>query len=325
MLLSDFDGRFFDVIRDGEFTTLGNVTSSPDAPCLTFVTNEHFLTIACKKQIFSCFICPRDLVPKLPPDANKRGIAAADDPKSAFQLFHNWLVKQDAGYAVPMAKTVIGSGCIIDKSAHISPVGVTIGNYVTIESNVIIEPGVCIEDGVYISGGAVVGASCLLVGTMPDGSCFRLTQAGRTLIRENASLAHYAYIGRGMFPYECTIIGKNTHVGYVVEVSHNCSVGNNCVILDHALICGNAVVEDGVRVAPHAVISNRLHIGTGVVVDIGSVVVNNVRSGLRVAGNFAIEHSKFLLWHKNKLKVKSKTLPNKDKPQASLPEKSDPV
>ena len=64
------------------------------------------------------------------------------------------------------------------------------------------------------------------------------------------------------------------------------------------------VKYDDVHIAPHAIVSNRLKIEKFADVSIGSVVVSNIKKGIRVAGNYAIESSKFLLWHRNKMRTK---------------------
>lgn len=93
-------------------------------------------------------------------------------------------------------------------------------------------------------------------------------------------------------------------IGYSVELSHNVQIGDNAIILDQVQVCGNSTVEDGAHIAPYAIVANRLHVGAGADVAIGSVAVNNVKRGIRVAGNYAIENSKFLLWHREKMKIK---------------------
>lgn len=55
---------------------------------------------------------------------------------------------------------------------------------------------------------------------------------------------------------------------------------------------------------PKSVVSNQVKIGDDVMIGIGSVVVNNLKNGSNVSGNYAIDHRKFLLWHRKKLAEK---------------------
>lgn len=304
MKLSDFDKVFFDVLVDGSFEMLDNVTGKCVLPHVTFAENTTLLHRACRKEGVTCIICSRELRDEAISKAGNKGIAISEKPRTAFHKLHNWLCEQEAeGYVNKWDKSKKGKDCHIDETAYICPVGVVLGNRVTVERNAIIGSGVTIGDDVVVRAGAIIGADSLLAGTDGEGNLLRLRSAGKVYIGNKTEIGLRSFVGRGMFPYESTAIGDHTLIGHAVEVEHNVQVGKNCLITGQVQICGNTVIEDNVHIAPQAVIKNRLIIGKGATIEIGAVVVNNVRSGLMVAGNFAIEHKKFLLWHKNKLRV----------------------
>lgn len=304
MKLSDFDGQFFRVQRGGSFDSLCNLTSNTEVKCLSFANNAQYIRKAVQLSHITCLIVPEGL--ELPEEllSSEKGIAVASSPKYAFHFLHNLLSDtRDFRYVKPYAPTVIGKDCSIHPSAHIAETGVVIGDRVNIQELAIIREGTVIDHDAVIKAGAIIGDSTCLSGMSPDGVRLSLRSVGGTHIREYAQIWPHAYIGRGMFPFENTTIGAHAMIGYSVELSHNVQIGDNAIILDQAQVCGNSTVEAGAHIAPHAIVANRLHVGAGADVAIGSVVVSNVKKGIRVAGNYAIENSKFLLWHLKKLKI----------------------
>lgn len=305
MRLSEFDGAYFRVVRDGSFDSLCNITTVTDIGCLSFATDERFIKRACAMPHISCLAVPEELADHPVLLASGKGIAAAKDPKYAFQRLHNELIKnRDARYVPADFDTVVGAGSIVDSRAVIADKNVRIGRNVTIEPYAIIKEGVTIEDDCIIMAGAILGQGACLAGRDPEGNLYPLLSAGSVRVGRSVHVGSYSGINKGMFPYEETRIGARSLIGFAADISHNNSVGENVLVLDQCQLCGNVVTGNGAKVAPHSVVSNRLTLGAGAVASIGAVVVNNVGDGVKVAGNFAIEDSKFLLWHRNKLRTK---------------------
>jgi serine acetyltransferase len=51
-----------------------------------------------------------------------------------------------------------------------------------------------------------------------------------------------------------------------------------------ALICGSAVIEDGVELSPGSIVRDKCRVGAGARVGLGAVVVSDVREGDTVVG-----------------------------------------
>ncbi|MFW5677805.1 MAG: hypothetical protein ACOCNL_16335 [Acetivibrio ethanolgignens] len=155
-----------------------------------------------------------------------------------------------------------------------------------------------------IKTGAIIGYSACIAGKDLKGNLYPLISAGTVKLEKNVQIGSYSCVTKGLFPYEEARVGEYSLIGYAVDLSHNDVIGKNVIILDQSQVCGNVVVEDNVHISPQAIVSNRLKLEERSDIAIGSVVVNNVKKGVKVAGNFAIEHSKFLLWHRNKMRIK---------------------
>lgn len=305
MRLSDFDGQYYHVVRDGSFQSLCNLTTITDIHCLSFAVTLQYIEKACKLPHITCLIVPENLKDQENLVASGKGIAVAASPKYAFHALHNMLVENsDPQYIEEFKRTVIGEGCLIHPSAKIAEKNVLIGDHVIIQENAIIREGTTIGDNVVVMPGAILGYSACLVGRDLEGNLMPLRSGGRVHIAANVQIGAYTAIAKGLFPYEITTVGEHSMVGFAADLGHNNQIGKNVIVLDKSQICGNTVLEDNVHIAPQVIVSNRLKVGEGADVAIGSVVVNHIKKGMRVAGNYAIDSVKFLLWHRKKMKMK---------------------
>lgn len=294
-----------ELLRNGCFESLSNVTTETEIECLSFANSEDFIKKACRKSNITCLIVPYEYKDNAEILDSGKGILLSQNPKRTFHLIHNHLsATKDASYIREEFDTVIGENCFIHDSAAIAKKNVIIGNHVIIEENVIIREDVEIGDDVVVMAGAVIGSSACLAGRDGEGNLMPLISAGKVRIGNKVQIGGYSTVSKGLFPYETTEIGEYSLIGFAVDLSHNAHIGKNVMILDQSQVCGNTVIKDNVHIAPQAIVSNRLSIEEEADVAIGAVVVNNVKRGLRVAGNYAVENSKFLLWHRKKLQVK---------------------
>lgn len=305
MKLSEFDHEFFDVLVDGIFDTLGILESEPNNKYLCFAESEKFLKRAYEKEDISCIICTPELADMEYLKASGKGIAVCKSPRTAFYSMHNWLCNHSKEYLPVYNKSSIGKNCVIHPTAVIEE-GVIIGDNTVVEEYAIIRKGSIIGDNVIIHSGAVIGGTNYIVSHYEDGTLFMVKQSGNVKIENNIEIGYYSLIACGMFPYETTIVHSNTCIDMGAMVSHNCEIGNNSMVLSYAQVCGCTKIGNNVRINPHGIVSNGLHIEDDVTISLGSVVVNNIKKGLKVSGNFAVEHNKFLLWHLKKLKAKNK-------------------
>ena len=304
MRLSDFAPEYYEVVKNGTFETIGNVTSRPDMPFLSFAENENYIYKICKTEDISCVICTPSIACNKELLQSEKGIAVCNQPRLAMYKLHNWLIDQNLGYIKKPQPTVIGKNCKISATAIIEGEGVIIGNNVMVEDNVIIKSGTTIEDNVIIYAGAIVGGENQIITKDQNGNLFLVRQVGKCHIANDVAIGYHCMISRGTFPYDITGIGAYTKIENSVEISHNSIIGENCIITGQCQVCGNSIVGANSRINPQSVISNQTKIGDNVTVEIGSVVVNDIKNGAKVAGNFAIDHMKFLLWHRKKLSCK---------------------
>lgn len=304
MDLTEYSPLFFEVKKEGSFQTLGNFSSAPAEPSLCFVESKAYLSGICKDEMISCVICPPELAEDEELLSAGKGVAVSRYPRYSFFSLHNWLADHSQEYTGGRSDTVIGSGCTIHKTAVIAEHDVWIGSNVTIEEYAVIKPGAVIGDNVVIGAGTVIAGDNHIATNDPEGNLLLLRQLGKTRICKNVSIGYHSVIAKGTFPYDETVIGEYSKVDSGVVIAHNSKIGKNVLVTGQAQVCGNTVIGDGSRLNPKCIISNRKTIGKNVTVAIGSVVVNDLKDNMKAAGNFAVDHMKFLLWHKKKLSGK---------------------
>ena len=88
-------------------------------------------------------------------------------------------------------------------------------------------------------------------------------------------------------PYDesCTKIGDNNIIMVHSHLGHDVKIGNNCEICSGVILGGYAVVLDGAKIKLGATVRNRIIVGAGALIGLGSSVVKNVPHGEIWAGN----------------------------------------
>jgi UDP-3-O-[3-hydroxymyristoyl] glucosamine N-acyltransferase len=228
-------------------------------------------------------------------DVNK-GLVIHNQPEKLYFELHNFMVENhkmvlvNESFISPNA--IIASTAIIGKRVIIHD-GVEIEDYVQIKDDTIIGANTYIAQNVVIGA---IGMQNLKV----DNTFFKISYAGGVKIGENCQILVNAIIQK---PYHSfyTEIGNNTKISVKTSVGHGSFIGDNCLIAGNGTIAGNVTIGNDLWMGPSSTIADGLKIGNGVKIMIGSVVVNNLRDGAAVSGNFATDHMKQL---KNHAKIK---------------------
>lgn len=291
MLLSQAAaGLSGECLSDGTFSCIAFATEREQRGFLTFLEKEKFLD-SLENPNISCVLTKRELADKIPPHI--QGVFLCDSPKAALFEIHNRLAAQEqyTGAAFP---TRIGSGCNISPLSFIPAENVVIGNDVTIEPFVVLKGRVIIGDHVTIRAGAVIGCKGFSFSKDAEGNNVSVTDTAEIIIEDGVEIFEHVAISTGIFPWEQTIIGRNTKIDAQCHIGHGAHVGQNCMIAEGGRCCGNSRIGNGVWVGVGAIVSNRVSVGDGARVSIGAVATKAVPAGVTVSGNFAIEHKRFL-------------------------------
>lgn len=154
---------------------------------------------------------------------------------------------------------------VIDSQAELAS-DVQVGAYTVIEGPVQIGPGCAIESHACLSGpmslgrdnfvghGAVLGKSPQHRGYRGEPTSLRIGDAN--VIREHVTIHRGTVQGSGV-----TWIGNNNMFMIGSHVGHDCRVGNNCTLVNGALVAGHVTLFDGSILSGHAAVQQRVRIG----------------------------------------------------------------
>ena len=200
--------------------------------------------------------------------SSKRTYFVSKNPYVTFARMAQFFAKESSPiYAPGIHPSVsIDSTAIVPASCHIGPfvqigAGVKLGERVsilgntsiardsTIASDTLIYPSVSIYCGTQIGercmihSGAVIGAD--VFGFAPDfsvtgGEWVKIPQTGKVVIGNDVEIGASTTIDRGAM--SDTIIGAGTKIDNQVQIAHNVTVGDCCVIAGCAAISGSTKI-----------------------------------------------------------------------------------
>lgn len=208
----------------------------------------------------------------------------------------------------------------ISKSANIG-LHVSIGNGSVIEDNVTLMSGVCVGENVTIKEGSTIhpnvviydnctiGKECILLANSVIGSDgfgyahtkeglhVKIIHSGKVILEDRVDIGAGTTIDRGVF--EPTIIKEGTKIDNLVQIGHNCHLGENCIIVSQVGLSGSTKLGRGVIMGGQSATAGHLEIGDYATIAARGGVSKSVEGGKTYSG-FP------LLLHKDWLKLQVK-------------------
>lgn len=254
----------------------------------------------------SAFIVPERAV--APADVN---LLVSSRPKLVFARAIALLIEPAAVEPGIDASALVGRGSVIHPQACIRP-GVVAGDRCAVGPRTVLHSGVVLMDDVEIGqdcvlypnvavyarcrlgdrvivhAGSVIGADGF--GFVPDeeGHQTKIPQTGNVVIESDVEIGANCCIDRATFG--STIIRSGVKLDNLIQVAHNCEIGEDTVIAAQVGFSGSTTVGRRVIVAGQAATNDHVTIGDGVVVGGQSGVTKDVASGMFVAGTPAVHH-----------------------------------
>jgi UDP-3-O-[3-hydroxymyristoyl] glucosamine N-acyltransferase len=191
---------------------------------------------------------------------------------------------------------VIGRGCSIGDRVSIYP-GTVIGDNSRIGSDTTLYANVTVYDDceigrrVIIHGGTVIGADGF--GFVPDeqGRQFKILQTGNVVIEDDVEIGANCCIDRATFG--STILRRGVKLDNLIQVAHNCALGEDTVVASQVGLSGSTTVGNHVVIAGQAATNQHVTINDNVVVGGQAGVTKSVAAGKFVAGTPAQDHNQW--------------------------------
>lgn len=212
--------------------------------------------------------------------------------------------------AVVESGAVIGSGSTLHPLCYVGP-GVSLGEDCLLYPGAVIREYCELGSRVILHSGAVIGADGFGYHVDKQGVRIKIPQVGIVVLEDDVEVGANACIDRARFGK--TIIGKGTKIDNLVQIAHNCTIGEHSVMCAQVGMAGTTTVGKHVICAGQVGLSGHIRIGDGAVVGAQAGVPKDLPGGQMYLGTPAVPRMEFArsLGHVSsipKLKEQIKTL-----------------
>ena len=170
---------------------------------------------------------------------------------------------QIAPRAVLQGHNFIGANCHIGEETNLFP-------------NVTLYANTEVGKRVRIHAGTVVGSDGFGY-VLDNGTHRKVPQIGNVIICDDVELGANVAIDRGALGP--TIIGKGTKIDNLVQVAHNVTIGEHCILVSQSGIAGSTKLGSYVILGGQVGLAGHLKIGNGASVGAQSGVMTNIPDG----------------------------------------------
>jgi len=178
-------------------------------------------------------------------------------------------------YCVLSDAVRIGARCVLQGGNFLGP-NCILGEQVHLFPNVTLYPSSELGNRVRIHSGTVVGSDGF--GYVQDAGIHRkVPQIGSVIIRDDVEIGANVTIDRGALGP--TVIGRGTKIDNLVQIAHNVTIGEHCLVVSQAGIAGSSKLGNYVVLAGQVGIAGHLKIGNNVSVAAQSGVMRSIPDG----------------------------------------------
>ncbi len=170
---------------------------------------------------------------------------------------------------VLQARDYVGDDCVIGEGSRLFP-GVTLYNRTVLGRRV------------QIHAGTVVGADGFGY-VFDNGAHRKVPQVGNVILHDDVELGANVTIDRAALG--ATVIGKGTKIDNLVQIGHNVTIGEHCIIVAQVGIAGSTKIGNYVTIAGQVGVAGHLRIGDKVTLVAQSGIMNHIPEGQKWMGS----------------------------------------
>ena len=214
-------------------------------------------------------------------------------------------------YPEPLAKPGIHSSVVVGENVKLGDNislaagvsigdGVVIGNGVVLHANVVVGNNCIIGDHsilhpnvtlyrnsqlgqrVILHSGVVIGADGFGYTVDEVGRHFKINQVGRVVIEDYVEIGANSCVDRAAF--NTTLIKEGTKIDNLVQVAHNCTVGEHSILVSQVGLAGSVKLGHHVVLAGQVGVADHVKLGDQVTLTARSCAFRDVESNSVVSG-----------------------------------------
>lgn len=174
-------------------------------------------------------------------------------------------------------RTVLYPGVVVLRDS-------VIGNDVIIYPNVSIYQNSRIGNSVIIGASSVIGSDGFGFVKDEDGTMLKIPHIGGVIIEDNVEIGSNTSVDRGTLGN--TIIRKGTKIDNLVQVAHNCIVGENNILCGMVGLSGSTELGCNVIMGANSGTKGHIKIGDNCIVTARTSVSKDLKPGSEVKGMY---------------------------------------
>lgn len=193
-------------------------------------------------------------------------------------------------YCVVMDNCVINENVVLTSNITLYD-NTNIGENTKLHSNVVCYTDTIIGKNCVIHAGAVIGSDGFgFVEDKTDGSYTKIPQIGNVIVEDDVEIGANTTIDRALIG--STIIGKGVKIDNLVQIAHNCIIGENSAFAAQVGIAGSAKIGKRSRIGGQVGIVGHIELDDDVTIMPQSGVTKRLKKGGIYLGSPAKEADK---------------------------------
>ncbi len=178
-------------------------------------------------------------------------------------------------FCVVGERTKIGPRAVLEGGDHVGA-DCVVGEDVRLFPRVVLYSRTLVGHRVRIHAGAVIGSDGFGY-VFDEGRHLKVPQIGNVIIQDDVEIGANVAVDRAALG--STVIGKGTKIDNLVQVGHNVTLGEHCILCGQAGIAGSTKVGNYVTMAGQAGLAGHIKIGNKATIGAQSGVMHDVPDG----------------------------------------------
>ena len=181
------------------------------------------------------------------------------------------------------------------------------GKNCKIYPNVVIYGNTHIGDNVIIHAGSIIGCDGFGYAHTDKGEHIKITHNGRVVIEDNVEIGANNTIDRAVFGE--TIIKKGAKIDNLVQIGHNCVIGEHSILVSQVGLAGSTTTGRNVIFGGQAGTGGHIHIGDFVQVAGRGAVGKNLPANTKWGGHPLMELDEWMKFYVSLRRMLKKSTP----------------